>query len=196
MKSIRMICIFAALLLSAVPRLLTAQKISNAASVQTQFPGQRFTCTVGYTSEECQAGMRVLRNALARYSVDALGRWTWVLVRTVDWKRILAERGFDTSHPAFSYLPKRETFLDGSLVVRKSLRGVELSATWRMPVEDLLDLAIRHELGHALCNQLDEAKAERVAVALKNGTPVSCQGTVVAKRHTDRDRIEPLLSRK
>jgi hypothetical protein len=32
-------------------------------------------------------------------------------------------------------------------------------------------LAIRHELAHALCNDPDEAKADRAAIALKNGTP-------------------------
>jgi hypothetical protein len=44
-----------------------------------------------------------------------------------------------------------------------------------MPIEGLLDLAIRHELAHALCNDPDEAKAERAAIALKDGTPLSCR---------------------
>jgi hypothetical protein len=74
-------------------------------------------------------------------------------VRTVDWKRILADRKLDTHHPGFNYLPKRETFLDGALVIRSSIRGAQLSAIWRMPIEDLLDLAIRHEFAHALCNE-------------------------------------------
>jgi len=107
--------------------------------------------------------------------VDALGEWTWVLVRTEDWKQILSERRFDSNNPAFTYLPTRETFLDGALVVRASIRGVELSAIWHMPIEDLLDLAIRHELAHALCNDRDETNADRAAIALKNGTPLSCR---------------------
>ena len=72
---------------------------------------------------ECQVATTVLRKALARYPVDALGEWRWVLVRTEDWKQILSERRVDPNDPAFSYLPKRETFLDGSLVVRSSIRG-------------------------------------------------------------------------
>jgi hypothetical protein len=44
-----------------------------------------------------------------------------------------------------------------------------------MPIEDLLDLAIRHEFAHALCNDRDETRAERAALALKNGTPLSCR---------------------
>ena len=157
---------------SAYP--LAAQTNGNA-SAQKQAPKQHFACNVGYTPRECQVATTVLRKALARYPVEALGEWRWVLVRTEDWKQILSDRKFDTNHPAFSYLPKRETFLDGALVVRSSIRGVELSAIWHMFIEDLLDLAIRHELAHALCNDRDEAKADRAAIALKNGTPLSCQ---------------------
>ena len=157
---------------SAYP--LAAQTIGNA-SAQKQAPKQHFACNVGYTPRECQVAATVLRKALARYPVDALGEWTWVLVHTEDWKQILSARGFDTNHPACSYLPKRETFIDGALVVRTSIRSVELSAIWHMPIEDLLDLAIRHELAHALCDDRDETKTDRAAIALKNGTPLSCR---------------------
>jgi hypothetical protein len=148
---------------------------NGTASAQKQAPKQHFACNVGYTPRECQVAMTVLRKTLERYPVEALGEWTWVLVRTGDWKQLLSARRFDPNHPAFSYLPKRETFLDGALVVRSSIRGVELSAIWHMAIEDLLDLAIRHELAHALCNDPDETKAERAAIALKNGTPLSCR---------------------
>ena len=153
---------------------LAAQTNGNA-SAQRQAPKQHFACNVGYTPRECQGATTVLRKALARYPVDALGEWTWVLVRTEDWKQLLSERRFDSNNPAFSYLPKRETFLDAALVVRGSIRGVQLSAIWHMPIEDLLDLAIRHELAHALCNDRDETKAGLAAIALKNGTPLSCR---------------------
>jgi hypothetical protein len=152
-----------------------AAQTNGTASAQKQAPKQHVACDVGYTPRECQVAMTVLRRTLERYHVEALGEWTWVLVRTKDWKQLLLERRFNTNHPAFSYLPKRETFLDGALVVRSSIRGVELSAIWHMAIEDLLDLAIRHELAHALCNDPDETKAERAAIALKNGTPLSCR---------------------
>ena len=146
-----------------------------AAQTDASVPKQHFACNVGYTRQECQVALNVLSKALARYPVEALGEWRWVLVRSEDWKQILAVRGFDTNHPAFSYLPKRETFIDGALVASVSIRGTELSMTWHMPIEDLLDLAIRHELAHAICNDPDEAQAERGAIALKNGTPLSCR---------------------
>jgi len=146
-----------------------------AAQTNGNAPKQHFACNVGYTPRECQVAATVLRKALARYPVEALGEWRWVLVRTEDWKQILSQRGVDPNVPAFSYLPKRETFLDGSLVVGASIHGAELRAIWHMPVEDLLDFAIRHELAHALCNERDESKADRAAIALKNGTPLSCR---------------------
>jgi len=145
----------------------------------TQAHKQHFVCNSGYTPQECLAAMTVLRKALAKYPVGGLGEWTWVLVRSVDWKRILLERGFDPNNPAFSYLPRRETFFDSSLVMKVSARGVELSAQWHMPIEDLLDLAIRHELAHALCNETNEAKADGLAIALKSGATLSCQTTLL-----------------
>ena len=157
---------------SAYP--LTAQTNGNA-SDQKQAPRQHFVCNVGYTPRECQVAMTVLQKTLERYPVEALGEWTWVLVRTEDWKQLLSERKFDSNHPAFSYLPKRATFLDGALVVKTSIRGMELSAIWHMAIEDLFDLTIRHELAHALCNDPDETNADRAAIALKNGTPLPCR---------------------
>ena len=137
-----------------------AAQTNSTASAQKQASQQHFACDIGYTPRECQVAMTVLRKTLERYPVEALGKWTWVLVRTEDWKRLLSERRFDPNRPTFSYLPKRETFLDGALVAKTSIRGVELSAIWHMAIEDLFDLAIRHELAHALCNDPDETKAE------------------------------------
>lgn len=158
-----------------VPAYPLAAQINGAASPQKHRPKQHFVCNAGYTPQECQAATAVLRRAQAGYPIDALGEWTWVLVRTVDWKQILSDRKLDPNHPVFSYLPRRETFLDDALLVRSSIRGAELSAMWHMPIQDLLDLAIRHELAHALCNDPDETRAERVASALKDGRPFSCQ---------------------
>lgn len=163
-------------------------QILPSASAQTPAPKQHFVCNIGYTQKQCEVDMATLRKALAKYPVDGLGEWTWVLVRSEDWKRILLDRGFDPNNPAFSYLPQRETFFDGSLVVKVSTRGVELSGRWHMPIEDLLDLAIRHEIAHALCNERNDAIANRAATALKDGKPLSCQATLVAKNRTDETR--------
>jgi len=156
------------------PAYPVAAQTNATASASQPAPQQHFACNVGYTQRECQIAMTVLKKTLEPYPVEALGEWTWVLVRTEDWKQILADRRLDTKHPAFSYLPKRATFLDGALLLRSSIRGAQLSAIWHLPIEDLLDLAIRHEIAHALCNDPDETKAERAAIELKNGTALSC----------------------
>jgi hypothetical protein len=157
-------------------------------SAQAYAPKQHLVCNTGYTPQQCQAASAVLKRAQARYPVDTLGKWTWVLVRTEDWRQILSAMRVDTNVPAFSDLTKRVTFLDGSLVVERSVRSVELGMRWHMPIEDLLDLSIRHELAHALCNEPKESKADRVAIALKDGTALSCRGTLVAKSHPDETR--------
>jgi hypothetical protein len=101
----------------------------------------------------------------------------------VDWKQLLSHKGFNPNDPAFSNLSKRVTFLDGSLLDTKSIRGIELRTVWHMSVEDLLDLTIRHELAHVLCNERDESLAAHAALDLKNGTPLSCRATLVAENH-------------
>ena len=68
--------------------------------------------------------------------------------------------------PAFTYLPSRETFIDEALLQIASSRGLELATSWHMTIPDLLDLAVRHEMGHALCNERDEAAANRTAQLL------------------------------
>jgi hypothetical protein len=124
--------------------------------------------------------MEILRKVLAKYPTAALGEWTWVLVRSEDWKTILLSRELDPNSPTISFLPASETFFDEALLLPVSDRGAELSAFWHKPIEELLDLAVRHELGHALCNERNEVKAERAAAALGRGQPVSCERALSA----------------
>jgi hypothetical protein len=138
-------------------------------------PRPHFVCNIGYTLQQCHEAMDVLRKVLAKYPTADLGEWTWILVRSEDWGHILQDRGLSPNRsPAFSILPHRETFLEGALVTKASIRGVQLSCIWRLAVEDLLDFAVRHELGHALCNDRNEAKADRIAAMLQEKKPISC----------------------
>jgi hypothetical protein len=143
---------------------------------------QHFVCNTGYTVHECRKDLDVLRKALANCPVTQLGNWTWILVRSEDWKAILLPRGLDPDSPAFTFYPKRETFIEEALVTQVPVRGRELLLKWNMSTRDLLDLAIRHELGHALCNEPDERNAERVAKLLEQRKPVSCEVKAEAKQ--------------
>lgn len=111
--------------------------------------------------------MSTLRKAMADYPVAQLGDWTWILVRSEDWKGILRIRGLDPDSPAFTYYAKRQTFIDEALVMPDPVRARELLLKWNLKMSDLLDLALRHELGHALCNDVNEQSADRIAALLK-----------------------------
>jgi hypothetical protein len=145
-------------------------------------PTQQFVCNTGYRQKQCDEEMVVLRKALANYPVAQLGNWTWILVRSKDWKAIKLARGLDPDSPAFTFYAKRETFIEEALVTQVPVRGRELVLKWNMGMSDLLDLAIRHELGHALCNDANERNADRVARLLEKGKPVSCEAKTEAKQ--------------
>jgi hypothetical protein len=87
--------------------------IANAASCQPRGPSAkptpgvqvRFVCNTGYSVELCRRQMEVLRGVLSRYPSGALGDWTWVLVRSGDWKPMKRRLRLDADSPAFSFLP-------------------------------------------------------------------------------------------
>ena len=141
---------------------------------------QHFVCNIGYSFSKCQADMAVLRKTLAKYTAAELGEWTWVLVRSADWKYVVMPRGIDPDSPAFTYLPKRETFIEEALVATVPQRMRELIFRWGMSTDDLLDFAVAHELGHALCNERSEMEARRAAKALLGGKRPSCEVSLAA----------------
>jgi hypothetical protein len=143
---------------------------------------QKFVCNTGYSQKQCHEDVVVLRKALANYPVAQLGNWTWILVRSENWKAILLPKGLDPDSPAFTFYPKRETFIEEALVTQVPVRNGELLSKWNMDRMGLLDLAIRHELGHALCNDANERNADRVARLLEQRKPVSCEVTSRSKR--------------
>ena len=155
-----------------------------AARPQNEVSLRRFVCNTGYTLQKCHKDVAVLRRALAKYPVAHLGNWTWILVRSEDWKAILLPR----DSPAFTFYPKSETFIEEALVTEVPGRRRELLLKWQMNIGDLLDLAIAHELGHALCNEKDEAEANRVAKMLRAGNYPSCEVNLEAKTHRGKIR--------
>jgi hypothetical protein len=145
-------------------------------------PTQQFVCNTRYEQKDCNEETVVLRKVLANYPVAQLGNWTWILVRSEDWKAIKLLRGLDPDSPAFTFTPKRETFIEEALVTQVPVRARELLLKWDMNRRDLLDLAVRHELGHALCNDANERNADRVARLLEQKKEISCETTSRQKR--------------
>src|SRR5215468_10236141 len=81
--------------------------------------GQEFLCVSPYTVPQCEEQVAMLRPLLHRYNAETLGKWTWVLIRSEDWKRILGQLQLDVNSPAFSNLQMRQTFLEDVLLVPK-----------------------------------------------------------------------------
>ena len=99
---------------------------------------QHFVCNIGYTIEKCH-GSGSAAKGVEKYPAAQLGEWTWVLVRSSDWKDIKTARGLDRNSPAFTYYAGRETFLEEALVTEVPERQGALLLLWGMGRDKLLD---------------------------------------------------------
>jgi|SRR5215469_17785557 len=153
--------------------------------------GQEFHCHTGYSLPQCQKDILQLKRVLTRYPIEALGPWTWVLVRSQDWKPISRMLRLNPDSPAFTALEPRETFLEEALFVHDPERTAELMREWRSSMPELLELAVTHELGHALCQQASEAVAVRFGQDLRNGLEPRCQLSSNAGHRTVAGAKEP-----
>lgn len=160
--------LFAAASVSAICLVLTATAVAEPT------PTQKFVCNTGYSVPDCIRQTSTLREALKPYDAERLGAWTWVLVKSADWKAILLSRGLNPDSPAFTVLEKRQTFLEEALFVRVPSRSAELLRFWSVPLDKMLDLAITHELGHAACNMQDEHLADTFGRQLREGRNPEC----------------------
>ncbi len=171
------------LLASALPVLLNAQSDShlNALKIRSTTPGaQEFFCVGPYSVPECETQIALLQPVLRKYDSERLGKWSWILIRSEDWKQFAFQLHLDPASPAFSHLGNRQTFFDEALLVFKPKREVELITKWNISFDRLLDFVVSHELGHALCQESDEIKAERFGQRLRKGLDVVCD---TKKRH-------------
>jgi hypothetical protein len=177
---VRKFCrLVAGLLAIALPTLIEAQSDShlNALRVGRVTPnGQEFFCVGQYSIPECATQAALLRAVLGNYDADKLGKWSWVVVRSADWKQLASRLHLDPASPAFSHLGNRQTFFDEALLVLKPERETELIAKWKIPFDQFLDFAVRHELGHAFCHEADEVKAELYGQRLRKSGTISCEG--------------------
>jgi hypothetical protein len=57
-------------------------------------------------------------------------------------------------------------------------RQNELMSKWGTGLDRLLDLAVTHELGHALCNDPDERRADKFGQGLREKRAPACDKQV------------------
>jgi len=149
--------------------------IAKSGPGEDRLATQHFFCSTGYALDACREQIATLKTVVAKFPTEALGPWTWVLVRSQDWKQLTKMAGFSLDSPAFVSLDTRTTFVEEALVVRVPGRSTELIRRWGMGTTDLLNTAVAHEMAHALCHSRDEDKATRLAGRLEKNNPISCQ---------------------
>jgi hypothetical protein len=149
--------------------------IANAVPREDRSATQHFFCNTGYTMDICREQIAKLKTIVAKFPTEALGEWTWVLVRSQDWKAQSRSLGLSPDSPAFTCLETRTTFIEEALVAKVPGRASELIAHWHMGMTDLLNTAVEHEMGHAICHSLNEDSANHVLRILEQKRPLSCQ---------------------
>jgi hypothetical protein len=135
---------------------------------------QQFVCNAGYDRNQCDQQIAQLKALLTHYPAGILDRWTWILVRSEDWQPFLQRLRLDRRSPAITAPEEHETFLEQALFLPHSKRADELIRHFHLPISQLLDLAVRHEMGHAICHGGDESAANKIAVQLLNGKHPDC----------------------
>ena len=145
-------------------------------------------CVRPFAVDEWVRQIALLQPVLDRFHTESLGKWTFVLVGSDDWKRIAEHMHVDPNSPAFSHLEMRQTFLEEALLTPKPARQLELLDQWHIPFGQLLDFAVSHELGHVFCREPDEIKAEQAAQRLRTG-----QAAICGTRRTRTPKVASLL---
>jgi hypothetical protein len=154
----------------------SASAANGSESRQSPLATQKFFCRPGYDVYECERRTAQLKAVLIRYQTGAPKHWRWVIVRSEDWQPLVQSLQLDRESPAFTKITERETFLEDALFFAQPGRTDELVRRFRTPFDQLLSLAVSHELAHAICHGGSEAIANRVAEQLRAGKYPDCAG--------------------
>jgi hypothetical protein len=165
----------ACILMQAVLVGILSPRIARASAGEERLSTQHFFCNTGYTLDACHEQIAALKTVVAKFPTETLGPWTWVLVRSQDWKQLSKTLGLNPDSPAFTCLETKTTFIEEALVAKVPGRANELIARWHRGITELLNTAVEHEMGHAICHSLDEDKANHIAGALEQSRPISCK---------------------
>jgi hypothetical protein len=136
----------------------------------------QFFCTKHYDRQACVNHSLALTHALASYPLERIGTWSFVLVPTDDWRKLVRGHGNPVS-PAFSIIDQHITVLESSLFTATPIRNKSLLLTFGVIGSALLDLAVTHELGHAICQDKDERRADDYGRGLRDKKPVNCSNS-------------------
>lgn len=148
----------------------------------------QFFCTQDYNRDECHQHALELRRVLVRYPLERLGTWSFALVPADKWKDLVRVLGGSTHSPAFTIFEQRTTVMESSLFSATATRSAELLQVFGVAGQALLELAVNHELGHCVCPDQDERKADDYGRELREGKTPNCRRA--PKRKTDHGMAE------
>jgi hypothetical protein len=133
-------------------------------------------CTTDYNPAQCLASANALAKVLQRYPATRLGVWKFVLASGEHWQQTVKSLGGDTESPAFTEFAARVTVLEDTLFETADSRKANLAQRYGQPPVGLLDYAVSHEMGHAICHERNEKLADAYGLALRMGTTPICGG--------------------
>jgi len=139
---------------------------------------QHLSCSSGYDREECEQHLTRLKTVLVQYPIDRLKGWNWIVVSSEEWQPLLRRLHLDSRSVAFSSVEQHTVVFEEALFLQHGARTAKLSHNLRVPVDELISMAVRHELGHVFCHSADENAADRVAEQLRKGEHHECGGNM------------------
>jgi hypothetical protein len=137
----------------------------------------QFFCTQDYNRDECHHDALELRRVLMTYPLERLGTWSFALVPSDKWKDLIRALGGPTHSPAFTIFEQRTTVMESSLFSPTETRSAEFRRVFGVTGEALLELAVNHELGHSICQERDELRADDLGRELRQTKTVDCTKT-------------------
>jgi hypothetical protein len=137
---------------------------------------QHLSCSSGYDREECEQHLTRLKTVLVQYPIDRLKGWYWIVVSSEEWQPLLRRLHLDNRSVAFSSVEQHTVVFEEALFLQHGARTEKLAHNLRVPVDELIAMAVRHELGHVFCHSADENAADRVAEQLRKGKHYECGG--------------------
>jgi len=143
----------------------------------------QFFCTKDYNRNECRQHALELRRALMTYPLERLGIWSFVLVPSYKWNDLVLALGGPSYSPAFTNFKQRTTVFESSLFSATATRSAEFLHVFGVTGEALLELTVNHELGHCVCPDQDERRADDYGRELRKGRIPDCGQKT--KRKTD-----------
>ena len=90
-------------------------------------------------------------------------------------EQAVKELGGDPESPAFSELIARVTVLKDELFETADSRQAMLARRFGLPPGSILDYAVTHQMGHAICGERQENLADKYGLDLRRGIAPSVQ---------------------